>query len=161
MQTTQFERDFISTALKQLGAPYIWGGHGDVVWTPKNPVGMQKAAGCPRGFDCAGLVTWTVHQISTTDLTNSWNAQTMWDRLPEAAPDSFALALYGSRADLIQHVAVVLGNTNLLLQAAGGDSTTTSYTEAVRRSACVSVGYRGRQDLLGYRSLAALEKAVP
>lgn len=154
----------MEAAIKQLGSPYIWGGHGDWIWRPTGEVSMQKGAGCPRGFDCAGLVTYCAEAAGGNDLTRTWNSQTMHDMLPEAAPnDPYCLLVYGKSAGQIEHVAVGIGAAvpMLLLQAAGGDRTTVNFTEAIKRGACVSLGYRGRKDLLGYRSLAALEKARP
>lgn len=158
-----FERNFLTAAIKQLGAPYIWGGHGDWIWTPKGQADMQKIAGCPKGFDCAGLITACTLMAGGPDLTKTWNAQTMWDKLPEH--DMFkpgpSLVLFGKSTKLISHVAINLGDCHLLLQAAGGDHTTVSYMDSVKRGACVMLGYQTRQDLLGYRSLYELENAKP
>lgn len=154
-----FLQKFLECAIHQLGKPYIWGGHGSWVWTPTGII-KTSARGCPEGFDCAGLVTFAALKAGSPDLTKTWNAQTMWDKLPEGVPGRTALALYG-QPKMVQHVAIELGDTRLLLQAAGGDHTTVDYTQAVKRGAAVSLGYRGRQDLIGYRSIEALENAIP
>lgn len=154
----------MEAAIKQLGTPYIWGGHGDWIWTPTGPASMQKKGGCPKGFDCAGLVTECVRLAGGPDLTKTWNAQTMASQLPEASPnDPFCLTVYGKALDLVSHVAIGIGASvpQLLIQASGGDQTTINFTEAVKRGACVNLGFKGRRDLLGYRSLVALQKAKP
>ena len=158
-----FESRVIDCALKYLGHPYIWGGKGQYVWTPRGPAAMATA-GCPSGFDCIGLVLRAAREAgSQFDLTQLWNAQTVLDRVTEDHPGDEVshLALYGPDFARVEHIAIELGNTGLLLQAAGGGHTTTSYTEAVRTGACVSLSRRGRKDILGYRSIAALEKARP
>lgn len=151
---------FVAAALDVQGTPYIWGGKGVYAWSPVKPVAMQEHADCPVGFDCAGLVTYASLKAGGKDLTMTWNAQTMFNFLPDAELNVRAhLALYGKGPTVVSHVAIVLGDHKplLLLQAAGGDQTTINYTEAIKRGACVSLGFGGRQDLLGFRSIAALE----
>lgn len=161
---SEFEQKFMEAAIKQLGSPYIWGGHGDWIWRKTGPVSMAKNGGCPKGFDCAGLVTFCAKAAGGPDLTKTWNAQTMADKLPEASPnDPYCLTVYGNAMNLVSHVAILVGSSvpHLLLQASGGDHTTLTFTDAIKRGALVSLGYRSRGDLLGYRSLAALAKAQP
>jgi hypothetical protein len=159
-----FDAMVVDAALHHLGKPYIWGGHGTSAWTPTGLVSMQSFAGCPEAYDCAGLVTTSIFEatIGKTDWRNSHNAQTLYDMLPPAvpgeAPDSFRLRFYGSGDKEVVHIAFQLGAADrmLILQAGGGGSSTTSYAEAVRRGACVSLGHTERGDYLGSRSINAV-----
>ena len=159
-----FDALVVDAAIHHLGKPYIWGGHGITAWTPNGLVSMAKFAGCPEAYDCAGLVTCSLFEATAgrTDWRNSHNAQTLYDALPTntpgEAPDSFRLRFYGADDKHVVHVSLQLGAADrmLVLQAGGGGSSTTSYAEAIRRGACVSLGHLERGDYLGSRSLLAV-----
>lgn len=155
-----FSQRVISKALAKLGLPYVWGGNGVQCWSAAGAVPTQRVAGCPEGYDCVGLVKSAAYESGAPDIRMTANAQTLYDRLP--APlvgEEFVLRFYGKGPDKIWHVAFDLGH-GLRLEAAGGDHTTTTYLEALKRSAAVRVGFELRNDLVGIRSLAALEKFV-
>ena len=160
-----FDALVVDAALHHLGKPYIWGGHGTSAWTPTGLVSMQSFAGCPEAYDCAGLVTTSLFEATfgKLDWRNSHNAQTLFDALPSSVPgeppDSYRLRFYGSDEKQVVHIALQLGTGDrmLILQAGGGGSSTTSYAEAIRRGACVSIGHTERADYLGSRSLLAVQ----
>lgn len=162
---TPFGRRVLRFCESKLGCPYIWGGHGALVWTPTVPRPTLEVAGCDEGYDCAGLVTCAVLDAGGPDLRWAWNAQTMWNRLPPVDNrdedwDEPTLLLYGSSPSHVTHVAIDLGRC--VIQSAGGDQTTTTLAAAKARPAArVQLSPHERRDRLGYRSLAAMEYAKP
>lgn len=152
---TQLERAVIAWARSQLGAPYVYRGKGALLWTPR---GLE-----PHRFDgylvydCSGLVTCAVRAAGGPDWRASHAAQTMHDELRHA-PDPWApgvLRLYGTGPANVSHVAIVVGPGEVL-EAAGGDRTTTSPHLAARRSAQVRVGPERRVDFVAARLLPSL-----
>lgn len=137
----------IAAALHYLGAPYVWKGKGDVVWTPAGLV--RHAFGRPV-FDCSGLVTTAILDAGGKDYRATHNAALMfaqWERArdPEARG---VLRFYGTTK--VSHVAISMGRVNgvlEVLEAAGGDQLTT----CPKPGACVRVGPELRRDYLGSR----------
>lgn len=141
-------RAVIHAALRYQGSPYLWTGKGLSVWTPN---GLQSnGLGLPA-YDCSGLVTCALHDAQGPDWRASHNASTLWQQLaPAENADAFGvLRFYGSPARP-SHVAISLGN-GLILEAGGGDQTTTSLEIARRQGARVRVVFDGRKDLVGAR----------
>lgn len=132
-----------------------------MIWTPKGMAATFTVAGTPEGYDCVGLVKSAVVACGGPDLRPSWNAQTLFDKLPMPTIDEqFMLRLYGSKAR-IEHVAFDLGN-GLRLEAAGGTHTTVNLAASqALPNAFVRIGFEVRSDFVAYRSLAALEAAKP
>ncbi len=156
-----FPRRCVAWALKRQGMPYIWGGKGETTWTPTNPRPTAQVAQTPEGYDCSGLVASAVLAAGGPDVRFHWSAQTMWDQLPATTDgDDFALVLYGKGTARVTHVAIELGR-GLVLEAAGGDQTTRTYLDAMRRGASVSINFETRSDRLGRRSLIAFQHAAP
>lgn len=147
-----FSEMLVAFALKQLGKPYLWAGRGDYVVREHQII---RLADTDQGFDCAGLVTWAAWKAGAADLRGWYGADHLWLLLPEGKPGDMRLALYGSKGHAT-HVAIDLGH-GLVLEAAGGDSTTLTVTDAMKRGASVRIGFERRVDRLGYRSLEALK----
>lgn len=159
MSGLPFSQRVLDWALLQVGRPYCWGGCGSVTWTPKGLVPTIKATeGASVAFDCAGLVKAAVFACGGADVRATHNAQTMYDKLPPPAEtERFVLRMYGTKTR-ITHVAFELGNTGLVLEAAGGDHTTKTLADSLNRpNAFVRVNRDTRTDCVAYRSLAALE----
>ena len=150
----------VAWALTKAGLPYLWGGNGLLTWTPqKGLVPTRVAANCDEGYDCAGLVKSAVHGIGGPDVRASWSCQELFDFLPPPdAGEARRLRFFGPDNGHVKHVALELGG-GYQLEASGGDSSTKSYTDAIRRGAKVLVRdeMHGRSDFLGYRSLAAMQ----
>lgn len=138
--------DVVDRALVYQGAPYTWRGKGVYLWSPSGLV--LHAFGEPV-FDCSGLVTVALRDAGGPDWRATRNAESMRQAFPSCDPWEFgALRLYGTPAKAT-HVAFAL-HRGLVLEAAGGDSTTTSPTEARRRRhAAVRVNRDRRPDFLG------------
>lgn len=154
-----FARGCVFWALTKVGRPYIWAAKGAVMWTPSGLVSTLDKAGASEAYDCVGLVTAAWYACGGVDVRSTWNAQSIYDLAPAPAhAEAFPLRLYGASASKITHVAIDLGN-GLRLEASGGDSTTTDLAKSLSRpAALVRVGFELRNDLIGFRSLAAMEK---
>jgi len=139
-------------ALRYVGALYVWKGKGFELWTP---AGLKLHGWGQTVFDCSGLIGQAVFDAGGIDRRASHSAQSYWDELAECprADDFGALRFYGSSGSSITHISLSLGN-GLVVEAAGGDSTTTTPELARRRPhARVRVGFDGRRDLQGARLL--------
>lgn len=152
---TPFEEAFLDAALHQVGLPYLWAARGE--WVVRG-VGIvsAKSLGCDsRAFDCSGLVTWAAWKAGAVDLRHWWGADMLFRRLPDPEPGALGLVFYGHRSRAT-HVAIEL-RPGVVLEAGGGDSTTLTCLDAMKRGARVRVGLDHRTDRLGFRSAAALK----
>lgn len=142
---------FVRSALRHVGAPYLWRGKGLDIWTPE---GLRSNGLGVLAYDCSGLVTSALRDAGGPDWRASHSAQTLFDTLtPAPTADRFGvLRFYGASPTAVTHVAIGLGN-GLVLEAAGGDSHTTSLQAARAANARVRVVLDGRTDLLGARLL--------
>lgn len=157
---SDFNTRCVAWALTKLGRPYIWGASGDVLWTAQGMVPTSSSAQTVEGYDCAGLVKCASLACGGTDLRAVWSARDMFKNLPAPLPgEGLTLRFYGLP---VTHVAFDLGN-NLILEAAGGDHTTTTLQKSFQRTrAMVRVGFESRSsEVVGYRSLASMETAKP
>jgi cell wall-associated NlpC family hydrolase len=138
---------FVDLALSYVGAPYIWGGKGNLLFRDgkllKSPLAMPV-------FDCSGLVTACLFQATQgkIDLIGTHSAQTIWDTFPESQGEASdgTLRLYEG------HVAISLGRSRVV-EAAGGDHTTLTVEDAADRNARVMAHVSNRSGLLGYRRI--------
>lgn len=155
-----FVRKTVRHVYAKIGKPYIWGGNGELMWTPDGVVRTIIRAHILEAYDCAGLIKDSTFDALGTDVRWLWNAQTMFDRLPVPdIGDQFALRFYGPGPASVSHVALDIGN-GLIIEAAGGDQTTLTYTDAMRRGADVRLCFEHRKDFLGARSLEAMERVA-
>jgi len=151
-------RGVIHAALRSQGAPYLWQGKGYDVWTPN---GLKTNGLGLAAFDCSGLVTSALRDANGPDWRATHNAKSLWDVLAgcENANSFGCLRFYGVSSGRPTHVALALGN-DLVLEAGGGDQTTTSLEIARRQGARVRVVFDGRRDLLGARYLPLASPAA-
>lgn len=178
----RFDEQVVDLALRQVGAPYLWSARGDyVVRDERLPSGAVLAGqqfnvhsaqvGVPAGlsaFDCAGLVTWAAWKAGAADIRGWWGADTLYEHLPEydasgeRPGDCNRLVFYGALGGRATHVAIDIGR-GLVIEAAGGDATTLTYQDALKRTrlspwpAAVAVRREFRRDRLGSRSLLAAQ----
>lgn len=120
-------------ALMCLNIPYLWGG--------KNPL---------TGFDCSGLSEWILATMGI-DPPGFNNAHMLYlwflQRGVAMGPRKGAFCFYGT-SEKITHIAYML-NEHLVIEAGGGDSTTTNIEVAKKQGACVRIRPFGhRKDLV-------------
>lgn len=145
----------IQTALKFVGVPYLWGGKGDQLWTPEGPrLGLMRDEHGEEqiAFDCSGYVTYCLMLCGLKDLRQQVNAKALYNmlsRTPE--PGGLNLHYYGKSLERITHIAFAFEIYGLpyVLEAAGGDQSTTSIAEAKRIGAKVRCGLPQRRDYVG------------
>lgn len=80
-------------ALTQLGVPYIWGGS------------------TPKGFDCSGLVQWTLEGLGYTNVPRVTGTQQIWKNLRTIPRSQMAAG------DLVfwpGHVAIAINSTQVV-----------------------------------------------
>lgn len=139
-------------ALRFIGCPYVWKGKGLELWTPQ---GLQRHGYGTHVFDCSGLIGMALLTAGGKDRRATHAAQTYFDEFPaiDNAEMFGALRFYGVGPKAITHISLSLGN-GLIIEAAGGDSTTTTLQAAkARPNAKVRVGFDIRRDLVGARLL--------
>jgi len=147
-------RAVIHAALRHQGAPYLWGAKGFEVWTPQ---GLKRHDYAMPLFDCSGLVTAAIKDAGGPDLRATHNAKMLFDTLTEApnSNERGVLRFYGASLMRPTHVSIALGD-DLILEAGGGDSSTTTLEISRRQGARVRIVYEGRRDLLGARYLPSI-----
>lgn len=113
-------------AIQLVGTPYKFGG------------------GSPaEGLDCSELVQILLH-AGGADQPGDQTAQGLFDHFAKPAnhfsqdPQMGALAFYGKDFTKITHVAFCLDKKRMI-EAAGGDSTTTTLEQAIKRKAYVRI----------------------
>ncbi len=143
-------RSIVHHALRYLGAPYVWRGKGLDLWSPVAPLSHHWGE---EVFDCSGLVTTALKDAGGPDWRFTHSAQALFDELKPVDAGAFgSLKFYGANAKAVTHVAFDLGN-GLVLEAAGGDSTTVTPSIAKQRGAKVRVALDYRRDGVGSRAL--------
>ena len=135
-------KHIVNLALKLVGTPYIWGGNS------------------PRGgFDCSGFVIWIL-QVFDVLPAGDWTSQGLREHFKfvrqGVEPKPGDLVFYGQEPRAT-HVVMYIGMMNgepMQVGASGGDSSTTTTEEAVRKNAMVKVKpVHYRRDFLGYYSI--------
>jgi len=126
----------IQYAMQFVGIPYKWGGN--------NPV---------EGFDCSGLVLELLVASGKWPHGKDANCQMIWEhfkanKVPGARPSAGDLVFFGKSVKAITHIGFCI-NDQYMIEAGGGDSTTTSNEVAAKRNAFVRIRpIKYRKDLL-------------
>jgi cell wall-associated NlpC family hydrolase len=114
--------DFLIEVTSKIGTPYIFGGN--------DP---------DKGIDCSGFAQWAL-SLYGLDPKGDQSAGGLYNIFSENSPviqeaDLGDLVFYGN-SNIVSHVALALSPFTIL-EAGGGDHTTTSVVEAVKRDAKV------------------------
>ena len=155
------EQQFIRAAAQQIGSPYIWGGKGTHLFDKKsgglvgNPfIGNEYGRPPLLVFDCSGLVTWAWLQTNGKDARGMYHAQGLRDVLLPVQANALLrphLRYYGATPEKATHVAIAVAHVDggfLVIEAGGGDQTTTSVLMAERQGAKVRLDFETRKDFL-------------
>lgn len=149
----------IDFAMAAQGCWYVWGGKGDMMWTPQ---GLSARHSFPV-YDCSGLITDALRLAGGPDWRATHSANVLFTTLPKVEPLLLneparwlagTLLFYGDKGHA-SHVALVIGG-NWMVEAAGGDSTCTSVEIARERNARVRVSRVRGSRLLGARLLPSV-----
>lgn len=123
----------IQYAFQFVGKPYVWGDKSPVV----------------GGYDCSGFVSEVLRFAGVIGNRETLNSQGLFNKLEKTGKLGVygpgVLAFYGESVTKITHVALML-NQYQILEAGGGDSSTTTVEQADARNAMVRgrlVNYRG------------------
>lgn len=110
-------------ALSFLGKPYLYGGDDPIF-----------------GLDCSGFVSELLRASGVIKWNERLNAQQLYNLFHfqkfSSKPEFGALAFYGRSATAVSHVAFCLDSVTMI-EAGGGDSTTTNMDLASRKNAFV------------------------
>jgi len=121
--------------MSYLHIPYIWGGESPSV-----------------GFDCGGLVIDILQTVG--ELPNRYDntSQGLYNHFSKVANSTGiglgALCFYGKSKNRIIHVAMMIDDSSIL-EAGGGNSTTKTVVDAIKKDARVRIRqYNFRKDLV-------------
>lgn len=119
-------------AMQFVNIPYIFGGKSALI-----------------GLDCSGLVCELLGAVGVIPRNAEYSSQELYDLLKTKSVDGEialgAVAFYGADIKNIHHVGMLL-DINFIIEAAHGDSTTTTLDEAQKKNA------KSRVSRLNYRS---------
>jgi cell wall-associated NlpC family hydrolase len=123
-------------ALSFVGIPYHWNG--------KSPM---------SGFDCSGLVSEILKVANVLLPHDEPSSQQLFDKFSQNGAwnilKSGSLAFYGKDSKNITHVAFLV-DSDVAVESAGGDETTTTLQQAIAQNAFVKVrNVKYRNDLIG------------
>jgi cell wall-associated NlpC family hydrolase len=119
-----------------IGGPYKYGGDDPMA-----------------GFDCSGFVQELLLSVgwgpptdhSAQDLFHFLSGKNWSEKLQRGA-----IVFFGKNREKIGHVAIAL-NDEMMLEAGGGDATTTTLPEAIKRNAFIRIRpIKHRKDLIAY-----------
>jgi cell wall-associated NlpC family hydrolase len=106
-----------------VGIPYKYGGN--------NPL---------EGFDCSGFVCESLRSIG--EISGDYSAQGLFDFLKSKGYRSGlsrgSVLFFGKSQHEITHVAIAISDT-LMIEAGGGDRTTLTIEDAIKRNAFVRI----------------------
>jgi len=123
----------VQYALSFVGTPYLWGGDSF------------------NGYDCSGLIQELLRSVGA-DPPGDQTAQKLFDYFSQRGgwnlESAGALAFFGKDATRISHVGMLL-DPYRIIEAGGGDSSTTTRKRAIEQNAFVRIRLlKERKDLV-------------
>ena len=141
-------RTFLRLALERLGTWYVYGGRS---WD--------------IGTDCFGLIALASDDAGGPDFKMWWTDRAWQKWEPITAEDMLPgdCIFYGGdprNPGDVGHVAILLNELGMVLEAGGGDQSTKTVAEAKRCNARVRIKehYLYRKDVRGFRRLPVTEE---
>lgn len=134
--TPQIQSILMPYAMSMVGIPYLWGG--------KTPM---------SGLDCSGLVSILLVAAGLIGPHDDLNAQGIYDKLIKTSvqsdvPSFGTILFFGGDTESIHHIAFAI-DSERMIEAGGGDSTTLTTTVAIEQKAYVKIDrIDRRQDLV-------------
>jgi len=111
-------------AISFVGVPYIWGGNNRL-----------------SGMDCSGFIQELLKSVGA-DPPGDQTAQALFDHFQDQGDwNRFvcgSLAFFGTDSRHVSHVSMLLDHSRVI-EAGGGDSSTTSLKRAKEQGACVRI----------------------
>lgn len=128
----------VMLALQYLNVPYRWAGNDF------------------NAMDCSGLIVRILKDASLIKKTEDYTAQGLYKLLSNHSKAvqvgglfSGSLLFFGKSSKEITHIGICISpNSKLMIHAGGGDSTTKTLKDAVKRDARVKISPI-RSDLVG------------
>lgn len=143
--TQSYKKDLaLELALTYVGVPYFWGG--------SSPM---------RGFDCSGLVVELLKSVGCIGGSSDYTSQGLHGlaikrgvaKLDTTKIHKADILFFGSSPNKVTHVAIAL-TPLLMVEAGGGNSSTTNINRAIEQSAFVRIRpIANRNDLVGVADL--------
>jgi cell wall-associated NlpC family hydrolase len=125
--------------MNQVNLPYRWGG--------ENPL---------TGYDCSGLVVELFKTLAMVPASYDATSQMLFNTTHKDHDQKLRsckfgdLVFYGATNKSITHVGICI-NDNLMIEAGGGGSRTTTRDAAEKQNAWVRIrGISRRRDIVGY-----------
>lgn len=115
---------FIRFLYSMLNVPYIWGGQSF------------------NGVDCSGFAQLALQTVGL-DPKGDQTAQTLYntfvnDSYKRMYPELGTLIFHGHTVNNITHIRIALDD-HFCIEAGGGDSTTKTLDDAIKKNACVRI----------------------
>lgn len=158
----QVTETYLTLVRAYMGAPYIWRGKGNMIWTPK---GLQPMSfedhGVRFGFDCSGFVTVPLFHVTGVDVRATHNAERMrveWPIVETKDVQPGNVALYGSPGHathvmVVEGIAPTIGAISVVGASGGYDTTTRPEKNGfVKKQA----SFMYRPDFIGFRFVPGL-----
>jgi cell wall-associated NlpC family hydrolase len=157
-------KEFVKRVLAEVDAPYVIGGLGFTLWTPRGHIvhDFVDANGLPqRVFDCKGIFTTILHEMGGPDWRVTRNAHLLATECPKVQPLEVVSGrikpgtgvAYGTQDEAglihIDHVMMAVGDGRVFGACGGGFDTK---TPAIAKEHGACVRYRPRADYKRGRS---------
>lgn len=146
-------KKFVAEIVACINAPYIWGGKGDLLWSPD---GLKTHTFRQKVFDCSGLITHALWAAGGPDWRGTHSAQNLYaafSAVDMSKRPPYVLAFYGSDNNSIIHVGLRVNCFGLTIDAAGGSSDVRDLETAAARNARVRARVDNRHDLVDFRAI--------
>jgi len=120
--------DVLHAAISRLKEVYVWGAKGRKMWTLDGIKDTSAVAGVQVAFDCSGLVTSCILEAGGDDMRFTHNTDLLKAELPPVQNPPATQGIFVVFFPGHVGIAYTLGDKWFIVEAAGGDHTTTKPT---------------------------------